>query len=345
MSVLDRRWRFALAFGSVAFLGAATGCAKLPTGPVERFAPPVRGITLVDWTADGYGTPTAQASLDELSATGANTVVILVTAYQAARTTRQVRSNDLRTPTEAAVQQIVSESKARGLRVTLKLHVDLDDGAWRGLIAPPDPAAWFESYRAFVLPWASLAQSLGVEQFVVGTELAGTIGHAAEWRRTIAAVREVFRGEVLYAASWDEAGRVPFWDALDVVGVNAYYPVTDRPDAGRLEILAGWQPWLDRLERLHEQTGRDLLVTEIGYRSVDGAGMAPHAFRSSPELDLGEQADLYWAALQVIGEPSWMRGVYWWNWPADGSGGPQNTDYTPAGKPAAGELAATWAGP
>jgi len=340
-----RGWsRAAFVLGGIALLGTAPGCAELPTRPAERFAPPVRGITIVDWTANGYATPTASVSLGTLSAAGANTVVVLVTGYQADAHAEAVRESDPRTPTPASVQQLVGAARALGLRVVIKPHVDLDDGAWRGHIGPANPAEWFDSYRAFVVPWASLAQSLGVEQFVVGTELAGTIGHEVEWRRTITAVRAVFRGDVLYAASWDEAGRVPFWDALDLVGVDFYFPVTDRHDAGRLEMLAGWQPWLDRLERLHRQTGRDILLTEIGYRSIDGAGMAPYAFQTGAALDLGEQADLYWASLQATGDQAWVRGLYWWNWPADGSGGPQNTDYTPAGKPAAGQLAATWGG-
>ena len=314
--------------GAALLASAALGCEKLPTGPVERFTPPLRGITFVDWTADGYGTATATASLDALEATGANTMIVIVTAYQADAGAATVRAGDPRTPMASAVQQISDATRARGLRVTLKPHVDLDDRSWRGRIAPPDPAAWFQSYRAFILPWAALAQSLGASQFVVGTELAGTLGQAAEWRRTIAAVRAVFSGEVLYAASWDEAAKVPFWDALDLVGVDFYFPVAGRRDAGRLELLAGWQPWLDRLHLLHRQTGRDILLTEIGYRSVDGAGMAPYAFGSGAALDLGEQADLYWAALQATGDQHWIRGLYWWNWPADGSGGPRNTDFT-----------------
>lgn len=177
---------------------------------------------------------------------------------------------------------------------------------------------------------------------MVGTELASTLEHVAEWRDVIRRVWAVYSGELVYAASWDEADRVSFWDALDVVGVNFYYPVTTRRDPSRFEILAGWQPWLERLERLHRRTGRRILLTEIGYRSLDGAGMDPTSSGPEGVLDLAEQADLYWAALQATGDRSWLAGLYWWNWPADGSGGPGSRDYTPNGKPAALELGAAW---
>ncbi|MEK7329368.1 MAG: hypothetical protein AAB113_01060, partial [Candidatus Eisenbacteria bacterium] len=291
---------------------------------------------------DGYARPEATASLARLAATGANTVAILVTAYQSDASASEIRTDDPRTPTPTAVAQTVRAAAALGLDVLLKPHVDVDDGSWRGRIDPADPERWFASYAAFVREWAALAESSGVDAFVVGTELASTIRHETRWRETVRAARECFRGALIYAASWDEAAKVPFWDALDLVGVDFYFPVAGRRDAGRLELLAGWQPWLERLHLLHRQTGRDILLTEIGYRSVDGAGMAPYAFGSGAALDLGEQADLYWAALQATGDQHWIRGLYWWNWPADGSGGPRNTDFTPADKPAAGELTAAW---
>jgi hypothetical protein len=109
-----------------------------------------------------------------------------------------------------------------------------------------------------------------------------------------------------------------------------------------VEILAGWQPWLNRLARLHEQTARPILITEIGYRSVDGAAMHPYAFGDDATLDLAEQADLYWGALEATGQEDWVAGVYFWNWLAAGGGGPDDTDFTPRGKPAEEVLTEAW---
>lgn len=321
---------------------ALASCTRLPNGPARAFGPPVRGVIVVDWTADGYAQPSALAVLDAIAAAGVNTVTFVVTGYQADAKSSAMRASDPRTPTAGAVRQLAEAAAARGLAVTLKPHVDLDDGRWRGAIEPPDPAAWFVAYRAFLLPWARLADSLDCTRFSVGTELAGTDGASAEWRSTIGAVRAVFTGQVVYAASWDEAQRVEFWDALDVVGVDFYYPVADRNDAGRFDLLAGWAPWLERLERLHARTGKRILLTEIGYRSVDGAGRKPYDYSDDAAIDLGEQADLYWAALQAVGDQPWMDGMDWWNWRTDGSGGSQNRDFTPYGKPAAAELSAAW---
>jgi hypothetical protein len=153
-------------------------------------------------------------------------------------------------------------------------------------------------------------------------------------------VRRVYGGEVVYAASWDGARRVGFWDAVDMVGVDFYGSVTRRRDPGRLEILSGWQPWLERLRLLHELTDRPLLLTEIGYRSVDGAGINPYLYGDDRTIDTGEQADLYWAALEALGSVDFVAGVYWWNWLADGGAG--RDDYTPGGKPAEEVLHDAW---
>jgi len=325
-----------------AILVGSISCERSPTTPAASRSGGVRAITLVDWTADGYAQPAADASIQAVAATGANTVVIIVTAYQTSPASSAVRTDDPRTPTPASVAQAVTRARALGLSVSIKPHVDLDDGSWRGHIDPASPTAWFASYREFVLVWAAFAAAHDVAQFVVGTELAGTLPHSGEWEETIRGVRDVFSGELVYAASWDEAGRVPFWRDMDLVGVDFYFPVARRTRPGRLEILAEWQPWLERLHLLHRQTGRPVLLTEIGYRSVDGAGMHPYQFGDAARIDVGEQADLYWAALEAIADESWIAGLCWWNWPADGSGGPDDDDYTPHGKPAESELTAAW---
>lgn len=318
------------------------GCEHGPTTPASALPDRMRGITFVDWTAGGYSTPTAESSLQDLAETGANTVTVLVTGYQSGAAANSVRAGDPRTPTPAAVTQTLLWAKTLGLRVALKPHVDVDDGTWRGHIEPAAPAEWFATYREFILPWARLAADMEAALFVIGTELAGTLSHTSEWSETIRCVREVFPGELVYAASWDEAGHVPFWRELDFVGIDFYYPVASRTDPGRLEILAGWQPWLERLRHLHRQTGRPVLLTEIGYCSTDGAGMHPYRYQDAAPLDLGEQADLYWAALEATAQVEWIAGISWWNWPADGSGGPDDAQYTPRGKPAAAKLTAAW---
>jgi hypothetical protein len=302
----------------------------------------IRGVTLVDWSADGYSRPEAAEMVRSIASTGATHLAILVTAYQPTASSSIIHPDSLRTPDLDAVRQIALQARSLGMEVTIKAHVDVDDGTWRAAIEPENPATWFDSYRKFMLPLASLTDSLGGSIFMIGTELAGTVQHAGMWRKLIGAIRAVYRGRLMYAASWDEAMLVPFWRDVDIVGIDCYVPVTIRDNPGRVEILTGWAAILERYELLHRQTGRPVMLGEIGYRSIDGAGRRPYEWSTAGTIDVEEQADLYWAACEAVEASPWITGVFWWGWSADGSGGMGDGSYTPYGKPAEQVLQRHW---
>lgn len=328
--------------GWIALAVLLFACEELPTGPPVGDLTPLRGVSLVEWSAEGYAQPASVAALDDLAALGATHVVLVPTGYQSSSSSDDPAADPVRTPSRSSVRTVIRAATSRGLSVVLKPHLDLDDGRWRGGITPRAVDAWFTAYRTFLLPWVDLAEEEGVDAVVVGTELARTIEYEDAWRTTITACRDRYHGSLWYAASWDEAHRVPFWDALDVVGIDFYYPVASRANPGRLEIVARWQDWLMRLHLLHEQTGRPVVLTEIGYRSVDGAGMRPYDSSSPGADDPGEQADLYWAALEATRGHGWLNGIVWWNWRADGGGRPGDGDFPCKDKPASDVLRAAW---
>lgn len=338
----DPRLRRQLLPVIAAVLVGVSACSESPSGPADASQMTVRGVTLADWSADGYSTPAALSSVDRIALSGANTLPIIVTLYQAGRNDSDPSADPQRTPSQSSVADAVLRARSRLLQVSLKIHVDLNTGEWRGLIEPNDPAQWFSNYLLALTPWVSFADAMGIEQLVIGTELAGTVRHEQYWKEVIASVRSGYAGELTYAASWDEARLVTFWDALDVVGVDFYAPVAKRANANRFELLGEWQPWLVRLQLLHKLTGRDVLLTEIGYRSIDGAGLHPYDHERVAETDPQEQADLYWAAIQAVGDKPWIRGVYWWNWLANGTPSEERDDFTPKDKLAELELIDAW---
>ena len=107
--------------------------------------------------------------------------------------------------------------------LTPHLHVPNES---RSTIRPDDRGAWFASYTAFITHYAAMAQRLGVEQFAVGSELASISDDRPGWLQVIQEVRARYHGTVLYAAEPGEASRVPFWDALDMIGIDAYFPLS-----------------------------------------------------------------------------------------------------------------------
>jgi len=127
--------------------------------------------------ADGYGSAEGLDAIGDVSRAGANTVTFIVTVYQTDASANAFRIDPERTPTKEAIGDAIVRAKSLSfpMAVSIKPHVDLDDGSWRGDIRPRDPGKWFSSYRAFILDWARWADGLRVDQLVVGTELAGTL--------------------------------------------------------------------------------------------------------------------------------------------------------------------------
>ena len=77
----------------------------------------------------------------------------------------------------------------------------------------------------------------------MGTELDRLTGHQEEWRRIIAEVREVTAARLTFASNWTHFENVPFWDALDAVGVQAYFPLSEEMLASIVRLQ------LDRIVR------------------------------------------------------------------------------------------------
>jgi len=106
------------------------------------------------------------------------------------------------------------------------------------------------------------------------------------WRELIAEVRRHYHGPLGYAANFDQYREVGFWDALDVLGVNAYFQLRRHliPDAAPDDLypllIEGWRRVLGELRAFRERQGlTDLPVvfTELGYTDRANSTLEPWA--------------------------------------------------------------------
>ncbi|MFI1967656.1 glycoside hydrolase family 113 [Streptomyces cinnamoneus] len=314
--------------------------------PDDRKVNGMRGMTLPSWNTDDYGSPQAGTYLRQIAATGARWVTFTPTWYQ-----DRVTDSALRTTGETAgddsLRHIIRLAHEAGLKTMLKPHVDLVKGGDRAEIRPRDPDAWFADYERFITHYARLAADTGVEQFAVGTELAGTSGEGGRWSRTIAAVRERYKGPLTYAANYDEYRSVPFWKDLDVIGIDAYWPLADKATTDPARLRQAWQPIAETLAAFSARQHRKILFTEAGYVSQRGSTTAPYSWTVSKRDGDAEQAAAYDALLAAFDGKSWWEGVCWWmwdDWPDSGETA-KRLAYTPHGKPAEQVLRRWWAKP
>jgi hypothetical protein len=305
-----------------------------------------QGVQHVSWWFDQYDSTAGEEARRALAATGANWAGVLTTWYMEHSDSTAILPDAQKTPDEKGVVAAIRHFHELGLRVLLKPHVDVQDGTWRGSIRPANVDAWFTSYVEFMERMAHLAEAEKVEMLCVGTELARLSGaeFRSRWEIVLARVRTVYHGQLTYAANAnsaaDEFTSVSFWDLVDLAGLDAYAPLTDKDDPTPDELVAAWSRnargdnMLAAYRNWQRSHGKPVILTEIGYRSANGANRAPWDYVRSAPYDAAEQADCYYAAFAVwLPERSWLKGLFWWSWgvlaPAEG-----DTGYTPQNKPA-----------
>lgn len=315
-----------------------------PDPPVVDAAFPQSGAAAPLWDDDGYGSDTYSAALEGLAEAGASWVTVIPTWYQTDADSSSIyREQPGRTATDEALASAISRARALGMRVTLKPHVDLAGGGSRISIDPADEGDWFDSYTDMIVGYAEMAEEAGVDQFVVGTELGGTSGSEQEWREVITRVREAYSGPITYAANHDEFEDVAFWDAVDFIGVDAYFPLSDVPTTIISDLTRAWEPIVADLAVVSERFGRMIVFTEVGYPSQEGATVEPYNPSHSDVVSEAEQAAALEAMIIAVGSEQWFGGFHWWMWFVERTDAAAALSYMPAGKPAGDILEAYWA--
>jgi len=177
-----------------------------------------------------------------------------------------------------------------------------------------DWKTWFASYEAYLLPYVREARAAGADAFCVGRELDTTVlRREADWRRLIAAVRREFPGPLTYSANFDTWQGLRFWDALDFIGVSAYFPLAPGDDPSPAELEAGWDRALAPLEAAQRRWGKPVLLTEAGFPSVASAARAPWR-EERTTADVWLQARCYDATLRALARRPWIEGAFFWLW-------------------------------
>jgi len=280
----------------------------------------------------GYGSDRAAAELRRIRDLGADSVSIVPYVFtRAPRDTRIQFSTDER---DDRVIRAIRQARRLGLRVLLKPA--LWGGGFTGDIRFSNDAdfeQWFGRYRRWLLHQARLAELEGVELLSIGNELGGLTGRAAPWRALIDDLRRIYSGPLTYAASWGpEFERLAFWDALDYLGVNLYYPLAGQgelpqPDSALVRDLEA------KLAEAARRHGKRILFTEVGYPALASAATRPWD-SAGRTLDIELQRRCYETVFRAFYGRPWLAGLYWWKWPSHGEGHRFDTSFSPVGKPA-----------
>lgn len=248
---------------------------------------------------------------------------------------------------EEGLKKTIELCREANLKIMLKPQVWMMS-AYTGDFTCSKEEDWvkFErSYRDFILSFLAVAVEAKVEMFCVGTEWREFISARADfWDDLIQEVKTRYTGELTYAANWDDFKAVPFWNALDYVGVNGYFPISYSSNPQLSELKMGWEVHKKTLEAFSKKQDKPILFTEIGYRSMVGSTIKPWEHNTRNKFSAEIQNNAYKALFEVLWDEPWFKGIFIWKWFHNHKqqGGNKDVDFTPQNKLAAKTIQQFW---
>jgi len=296
---------------------------------------------------NGYGSQKATESLLKQKNMGSNAMAIVP----------YTGINDINTPTplhfsdnaggenDDAVVHAVATARDMGMYTLLKPQIYVG-GSWPGGIEMPTDEQWdqfFDYYYRWIRHYAFLAEIHHMDALCIGVEFTkATIGHPEAWREMIKKTRGLYSGQLTYAANWgEEFENIEFWDDLDFIGLNCYYPLSKEDDPTDEEMSERFEMVKAKIENVYERFEKPIVFTEIGFRSIDAPWKNPHA-EADESINEEMQARCYEIIFKGIENEPWCQGILWWKFPSYLEyRGENNNAFTPNNKLAE-ETVRTW---
>ena len=245
--------------------------------------------------------------------------------------------------TPRGAEHTIKLAHANGIKVMLKPQVWMH-GSWVGEMdygSDEEWRQWETDYRSYIMEFARMAERNKVELLCIGTEFKiAVVKRTKFWKDLIKDIRDVYGGKITYCSNWDSFDQVPIWAEVDLIGISAYFPLSESRTPSINELTKAWSKVKPALRKLSKRyKGKGILFTEYGYMSVDGcAGKTWELESKRMSLNANQlaQANAIEAMFQSFCDESYWKGGFLWKWyPNKGSrnySAFRERDYTPQGK-------------
>ena len=287
------------------------------TGTMALADLPIRGMTVSAQTwGKEWATPEMGLALDELKSLGVNSIAI----HPYARIQVDGSLQFDRDPSPEYVTKPLDWAAQRHLGVMVVPHIAYwgTPFLWRGEINFPKAELWnrfFSDYEKWITGLAVIAEAHHAGAFCIGLEYTYAVKYPTRWRQIIRSIRSVYHGKLTYGSNWNETENVAFWDALDYIGVLAYFPLCDSAEPSAAQLAEGWRPWMSKLAAMSQKYGKPVLFTEIGYTESEQCASKPWAYKTTgtPEA-VRCQTRCVEEALNLPARYPFLAGMYFWKW-------------------------------
>lgn len=227
---------------------------------------------------------------------------------------------------DRGIEHTTALAKSKNIKTMLKPHIWLrsENGKWRSDLEmknAEDWEKWFGNYETMIMHYARLAERLDIEALCIGTELYQTTNQQPErWREIISNIRQVYHGELTYAANWyKEFEDIEFWDELDYIGIQAYFPLSNKDSSSKDEFLKNWVKHKRAMYKVSKKYGKKIVLTEIGYKNTADSAREPWSWpqnldKASVIKSDETQIALYQAMFESLYHEEWIDGFFIWKW-------------------------------
>ena len=271
-----------------------------------------------------YRSEEGKLSQQRLFETGVNWICLCFTIEQDDVFQRDIRFRFGHDVNDRDLMAVIENAHKHNVKVCLKPILNSGDGIWRARITFPDSDQWgrdkywddwFAAYGRFIRYYAELAEETGCEMFCIGCEMLGTEHKELYWRELIADVRKAYSGRIAYNTNHGHELEVKWFDAVDLVGTSAYFPVGEEGKTSPEDMAEKWAGIKEELKKVHEHFDKPIIFIEIGCRSAHGCSAMPWDFEHQDlPHDEDEQAAFYESCLRTFFDEEWFAGCFWWDW-------------------------------
>lgn len=226
------------------------------------------------------------SSLDSLKNIGCNWVSFSPFRYMASASSPIIIDslpNQWYGESKPGIIEMADAAHIKGIKVLVKPHLWIMNGDFTGDIKNPiNQSQWENQYENYMLTYAKLCELHKVEMLSIGNELKTPVSSNPNyWTEMIKKIRLVYTGKLTYSANWDNFDKIPFWDKLDLIGINAYFPVCNEKTPSKKCLAKGWKTWVKKINHLKIKTQKPVIFTELGYRSTDYCCKQPWSFSNN----------------------------------------------------------------
>jgi hypothetical protein len=215
---------------------------------------PIMGVDL--YSVSNYPASTVTAYGDRMikyikDTLHADAVGIVWNFYSPGDSSDTVDPTSPKTLSASNIEILTKIAQSYKLRVEYRpqIVVNNEPNDWEGRISPANQAAWFTSYYNALLPYLTIAQQLGVPEFVSANELH-LLNGSPVWPSFFAKMKTVYKGIVSYTA-WDEDYLPAAKHILKVrdLGMNMYEGIHLPSNASLPRVTAAWEKYFSRVPK------------------------------------------------------------------------------------------------